>query len=478
MANTAVEKGVTLEVLGKCMTNTKPDSQHDAKVEYRHLWSYAQQAALIAVSEKSDKDGCYHLIEDPERRAMRIAAHYADLYFKSEVKSKGELQFYWVALAAFVVKDIVEAYRFARTGVLHREWDWSLSSVMRNSIAADLGSEAFTGDSPYQHVIRTYAALAKGNLWLFMDIHPWLWFFLEYGINPDGTLNKKRLDACLPHRNWETFHSASKEAVEQLPFGPAWIGRLRGRLKGDVVYQKGKAYFNVPPVWSGTGGYGQHQGSAMSAHMHCKANAKTYDAGYRTPPGKYWSQFQQAFYVMEAEHTEMSRIAADAKGLAAVVDCRKLTQTASVKQAYAHLIAGFNASAPAQKTALQQLELVVIAEQEQINVLQPLIYDDPKLKETMDMNHQFSRQTDGWISPKFKVIYSFSGANTDPQLETVFDPPKGIKDRFMGKRHSLPNQAERMVFVGRIAKDFNRLMDTRRAYMEKELRKIHSWMSA
>ena len=44
MKNTVNEKGVTLEVLGKCMTNTTPDSQHDAKVEYRHLWSYAQQA--------------------------------------------------------------------------------------------------------------------------------------------------------------------------------------------------------------------------------------------------------------------------------------------------------------------------------------------------------------------------------------------------------------------------------------------------
>ncbi len=477
MAEKAAEKGVTLEVLGNCMTNAKPGSQHDAKVEYRHLWSYAQQAALIAVSEKSDKDGCYHLIEDPERRAMRIAAHYADLYFKSASKSQGELQFYWVALAAFVVKDIVEAYRFARTGVLHREWDWSLSSVMRNSIAADLGSEAFTGDSPYQHVIRTYAALAKGNLWLFMDIHPWLWFFLEYGINPDGTLNKKRLDACLPHRNWETFHSASKQAVEQLPFGPAWIGRLRGRLKGDVVYQRGKAYFTVPPVWSGTGGYGQHQASAMSAHMHCKANAKTYDAGYRTPPGKYWSQFQQAFYVMEAEHTEMSRIAADAKGLAAVVDCRKFTQTASIKDAYALLIAGYGARGKG-KVTFQRRELVAIAEQEQINVLQPLIYDDPKLKATMDMNHQFSRQTNGWISPKFKVIYRAVGQNDDPALETVFNPPDGAMDKYFGKRASLPNQVDRMRFVGQIADDFNQLMTDRRSYMDGELRKIHQWMNA
>jgi hypothetical protein len=73
MKNTMNEKGVTLEVLGKCMTNTTPDSQHDAKVEYRHLWSYAQQAALIVVSDKNATTGCYELITDPERRAKRIA---------------------------------------------------------------------------------------------------------------------------------------------------------------------------------------------------------------------------------------------------------------------------------------------------------------------------------------------------------------------------------------------------------------------
>ena len=477
MANTVAEKGVTLEVLGKCMTNTTPGSQHDATVEYRHLWSYAQQAALIAVSDKSEKDGCYHLITDPERRAKRIAAHYADLYFKSEEKSGGKLQFYWPALAAFVVKDIVEAYRFARTGVLHRDWNWNMASIIRNSVAADLGSAAFTQDSPYQHAIRTYSALAKGNLWLFMDIYPWLWFFLEYGINPDGTLNQKRLDACLPHRNWDTFQAASKEAIEELPYGPPWVGRLSNRLKGDVVYKNGKEFFNVAPTWAGDSGYGQHSASAYSAHRYCKANAKNYDAGYRAPPSVYWKHFQQAFYVMEAEHTELSRIVNDKKGLAAVVTCRQFKQTGSIRNAYRQMTKGYDEDDATAKNVFQRLELVAIAEQEQINVLQPLIYNDPKLKETMDMNHQFSRQTAGWISPHFKVIYSAAATNSDPKLETVFDPPENIKARFLGDRESVPNQADRMKFVQRIAKDFNRLMDGKRPYMDGELKKIQKWLS-
>jgi hypothetical protein len=183
MAKTAEEKGVSIEVLGTCMTNTTPGSQHVATVEYKHLWSYAQQAALIAVSAKNNQNGCYHLITDPERRAKRVAAHYAFLYFESAKKSDDKVQFYWPALAAFVVKDIVEAYRFAREEVLHREWK-DLASAMRNSAMADMGSMAMTNDSPYQHAIRTYSALAKGNLWLFMDIYPWLWFFWNTGLMP------------------------------------------------------------------------------------------------------------------------------------------------------------------------------------------------------------------------------------------------------------------------------------------------------
>jgi hypothetical protein len=320
MKNTVNEKGVTLEVLGKCMTNTTPDSQHDAKVEYRHLWSYAQQAALIAVSDKNAKTGCYELITDPERRAKRIAASYADLYFKSGEKSGGELNMHWPALAAFVVKDIVEGYRFSREEVLQREWN-GVAGAARNNAMADIVSTIMTDDSPYVHVMRTYAALAKGNLWLFMDIYPWLWFFLEFGINQDGSLNQKRLDAGPPERNWNSFQQASKDAVQELPFGPNWLNRLTGRLGGDVVYKEAGAHFDRPlPLWSSDGGYSQHTASAYVAHQYCKSHVHEYDNGYRTPPSKYWKKFPQAYYVMEAEHEELARMAKDKKAVAAVIE--------------------------------------------------------------------------------------------------------------------------------------------------------------
>lgn len=477
MATTSADKGISLEVLGQCMTNTKPDSQHDAKVEYRHLWSYAQQAALIAVSEKSASDSCYHLITDPERRAKRIAANYADLYFKSAEKSKGQLQFYWPALAAFVVKDIVEAFRFSREEVLQREWN-SAASIARNNIGADLGSLAMSGDSPYQHVIRTYTALAKGNLWLFMDIHPWLWFFLEFGINDDGSLNKTRINACQGERSWSTYQVASKEAVEELPFGPNWLGRLKQRLAADPVFQEAGKYFGAQPAWISGEGYGQHAAAAIFAHNSCKQHVREYDKGYRTPPSQYWTRFPEAYYVMEAEHIELKRVINDGAAIAALTKCREFSKTSAVSTAYDLMIKGYSAS-EAKKRSFQQSELVAIAEQEQINVLQPLIYNDEALTSTMNMNHRFSRMTGGWLSPQFKVVYSFAPLKKDdPSLESVFDAPKGMLDRFKMKVKSLPNQADRMEFVGQIADDFNRLMGERKAYMDGELRKIQGWLNA
>lgn len=476
MAGNTVEKGITLEVLGTCMTNTTPGSTHVASVEYRHLWSYAQQAALIAVSDKNPNTGCYELVKDPERRAKRIAAHYADLYFKSAEKSRQKVQFYWVALAAFVVKDIVEAYRFSREEVLHREWK-DFASALRNSLVADIGSQVYTNDSPYQHVIRTYSALAKGNLWLFMDIYPWMWFFLEYGINADGTLNKKRLDACLPHRDWNTYHSASKEAIEQLPYGPAWIHRLKVRLNSDFVYQKAGEFFKVRPLWDHADGYGQHATATLSAHRYCRTNVKNHDLGYRTPLSNYWGKFQEAYYVMEAEHIEMGRASTDPRALAAVVKCRNFTVTPAVRDAYKQLINGYAADED-KKATFQRAELVSIANHEQINVLQSLIYDDHELKETMDMNHEFSRKSAGWISPQFKVIYSASPQNKGSAKESVFDVPEGTYDQFFGSRKSLPNQSDRMEFVTKIADDFNNVMEYKLEYMEGELGKIRKWLQS
>ena len=109
-------------------------------------------------------------------------------------------------------------------------------------------------------------------------------------------------------------------------------------------------------------------------------------------------------------------------------------------------------------------------------MLQPLIYDDPKLVVTMDANHKISRYTP--FSPKYAVYYSAAPHNDEPELQTVFDAPTGAWDYVTGPNMSLPNPEHRMKFVANIAKDFDRLMTKKRSYMEGELQKIRGWMNA
>jgi hypothetical protein len=122
---------------------------------------------------------------------------------------------------------------------------------------------------------------------------------------------------------------------------------------------------------------------------------------------------------------------------------------------------------------------VEIAKQEQVRVLQPLIYEDPKLIEVMDQNHQLSRRWGSWLSPKYAVVYSAQPKTDDPKLQTVFDPSNGVVDRmWTGGKKSLPNPDDRMEYVNQIAKDYNDLMSRDRAYMDGELRKIRGWLNA
>jgi hypothetical protein len=477
MANKEVDtQGYELEVLGQCKTNTRPNSQFTQQVEARHLWSYAQEEALVAVSEQGNGK-CWHLITDPERRAKRIAARYADLYFASGEKSQGKLQLYWPALAAFVVKDIVEAYRYAREEVLNGGW----GNLARTSQASQLGSEIVTNGSPYEYSLRVYAALAKGNLWLFMDIYPWLWYVLEYGLNKDGSLNADRLTSHVSQRNADDFQDQSKNAVKELPFGANWLGRVKGWMAGDPVYPKAKSYFDATPVVLGGGtdyAYGQHVANAYQANNYVRRQVKTYDGGYRMPPSQYWPKFDEAFYVMDEERKELKRIADDGAATARLQKVAQFKVTGEMQKTYQTLISEYGANDKIIRFERQKEELNIIAMQEQINILQPLIYDDAMLIKTMNLNQSVSRLFFGWLSPTYTLYFSAAPKNKDPNLQITFDAPTAPWDYVTGRKASLPNPTDRMDYVAKIAKKFNDLMANKRGYMEGELRKIGSWIDA
>ena len=462
------------EVLGTCPTNTTPGSQRDRTVEARFLWSYAQEEALIALSEQGP-DKCWRLISDPERRAKRIAARYADLYFKSSEKSSGRVQLYWVALAAFVVKDIVHAYRYSRDKVL----SGGFKNFVRTSAPSAMASLLGTGASPYEHALRVYAALAKGNLWLFMDIYPWMWFVLEYGIRSDGTVNEALLRDHVAKRQTDTLHVQSKTAIEELPFNGNWLSRLKGKLANDPVYEQARAFFAEPPVWMGMdSGYGTFTANAAQAHMHVKRHVHEHDGGYRTPPSGYWTAFQEAFYVLEEERKEMKRVADDAAALGRLKRVAQFQMTPDIESAYGAILDEAASDDSSDKFAAQQRELNNIAKHEQLRVLQPLIYDDRELVDTMNVNHLISRYLGASVSQPYELVFSASPTNEEPSLRVTFDQPTGIWDHITGPKKVFPDPEDRMKYVDEIAARFNELMTEEREYMESELRKIKGWLNA
>lgn len=445
-----LDKGYDVEVLGTCSTNTRPNSQHPATVECWHLWSYAQEASLNALSVQGP-DCRYRLIGDAERRAKRIAANYADLYFKSAEKSQGEIQFYWVALAAFVVKDIVHAYEYTRDRVLSGAWRGSAGDTF--------------GQDPYTHAMRTYLALAKGNLWLFMDIYPWLWFYLEYGINKDGSLNRPRLDMCVPQRDSGSYQKQSKAMIEGLPYARKWLAVAKAKQSGDTVYATAQ---KLNDTWVKVGS------TSDKAHRHVQAEIPKRNDMHDVPRSPYWKKFKEAYTVLESMRNETKRMADDGAASGRLETVAKFAVKPDMQKAFAEISKGRR---DGKWPASLQAELVAIANHEQLNILQPLIYEDAKLKETLDMNHAYSRRA-GWLAPPFQVVFSAAKDTNDPELKVIFDPSGGILDWMLGSNKSLASTTDRMKFVGDIATQFNKLMLKDKPYIEGELRKIRGWLDA
>ncbi|UZG44885.1 DUF2515 family protein [Caldimonas thermodepolymerans] len=465
---------LTDDVLGTCRTNNTPGSRHDQTVEAHHLWSYAQEEALIAVSEPAP-DRCWRLITDPERRARRIAARYADLYFRSAEKSRGTMHFYWVALAAFVVKDIVGAFQYAREKVL----SGGLNNALRTSSLSSLGSVLLSGGSPYEHAMRVYAALAKGNLWLFMDIYPWMWFVLEYCIRPDGTLHPALLRDHVHKRQTATLHRESRMAVEHLPFNQSWCARLQEHLGSDVVYEGARRFLDQPTISQGpAGGYGRHVARALQAHAHVRQYAVIHDRGYRMPAGCYWSDFREAFYVLEEERKELKRIAEDVQAVRRLKQVARFEASEDMVAAYEALLRQANSSHENDRVQEQRFELLAIARHEQLRILQPLIYADAMLVATMNLNHWIARTLGSAFSQPYELVFDAGFATEDHALRVRFDEPSGAWDRATGPKRSLPNPRDRMSYVREIAARFDRLMNERRTHMESVLQTIRGWINA
>ena len=187
--------------LGFAMTSKEPNKCVTCIVTCEDQWSIMQMEALEKLGEELEGKIGLFLVEDCVRRAQRTAGNYAQLFLGDEGTEK-EGRFYWPGLAAFAAKQVADGMETARK---------FYSTESRSAFEAVRYAAAVT-----------YYYLAKGNLWVFLEVVPWHLFYRQYGA--------KSFNHCSERRNVETYDAPVKRMLLEQPWA---IGPFKGLL--DVL---------------------------------------------------------------------------------------------------------------------------------------------------------------------------------------------------------------------------------------------------
>ncbi len=142
-------------------TNETPDSYVTVTSDCQIRWGQAHQFAYTRLGETLDnRTQTFDLLDCYYTRARRIAATYARFYLETEEgcdeTKKG--RFYWMALGAFASKTVaclLDSCQIKRSFDTGRHiWNRELAVISEG--------------------------LGLGNLWLFMDVSVWHWFYANY----------------------------------------------------------------------------------------------------------------------------------------------------------------------------------------------------------------------------------------------------------------------------------------------------------
>jgi hypothetical protein len=122
-----------------------------------------------------------------------------------------------------------------------------------------------------------------------------------------------------------------------------------------------------------------------------------------------------------------------------------------------------------ERRGIQLKHLLQIAEHEQKNVLQPLIYaaENQDSRDFVDwIRWQRENKILNWIAPTMKLVFGSACDTNDPELESV--APEDTK---------LEEYASRMKWIKKAAQRFHWLMANKTRYMEGELQTIANWVT-
>ncbi len=121
-------------------------------------------------------------------------------------------------------------------------------------------------------------------------------------------------------------------------------------------------------------------------------------------------------------------------------------------------------NAGALRSELQLEHLLAIADHEQREILQPLIYNDPVFKKWLIRERQWWIR---WASPTYQLVFTHQCSERDPQLKSV--APGDMK---------VEEEKSRMAWIEKAANKFHELMNDEEVHMLNELRIMATWVNS
>ncbi len=135
-----------------------------------------------------------------------------------------------------------------------------------------------------------------------------------------------------------------------------------------------------------------------------------------------------------------------------------------------HMVDGFETVLKIERTnagkarSILQLEhLLAIADHEQREILQPLIYDDSVFSKWLVRERKYWR----WVAPTYQLVFTHECRECNPQLKSV--APADMK---------VENEKSRMDWIEDAAKIFHKLMSDEEAHMLNELKIMATWVDS
>lgn len=174
-------------------TNQNENSCTTAQCDCKTFYELHQQTAIKLLSNHV-KSNHYKLEPGYEARARRIAAIYAKTFLEIGYYGNSNLvgRFYWMGLGAFASKTMAMVFKANR------------SVLGYNS--SDAIEVVYIGGT--LNIRESLNVLAKGNLWLAMDIIPWYLAWAQ---------DKESFKKCINSRDLSKFTNL-KPAINSLPW--------------------------------------------------------------------------------------------------------------------------------------------------------------------------------------------------------------------------------------------------------------------